>query len=346
MTLRRHILALALVLVAPALASAATYNTDNFTVQAPTAELARKFGNMAEFYREEKALQWLGRKMPQWPRRCPLHVQLTSGSAGGATTFTFGNEGGRSVVTSITMEIRGEAKQLLNSVLPHEVTHTVLAHHFGRPVPRWADEGGSVLSENDDERYQHDIRCRELLNAGRGIRCRVLFRMTEYPRDMIVLYAQGYSLSHYLVSKGGDGHEGRGKLLQFLGMGMQGNTIESWNTAANKVYGFDSVDALEESWLAALKAPPSRVAARGTTAPGGLTAASRTELRSSAAPVAPLLEPPVKAVRGVAPDREPARPTYLPSAEPTASGSTPRRATPDVPPIVLGPPELPAPVRR
>jgi hypothetical protein len=351
MTLRRHILALALVLCAPAFAPAATYSTDNFTVQAPTAELAKKFGDMAEFYREQKALQWLGRKMPQWPRRCPLHVQLTSGSAGGATTFTFGNDGGRSVVTSMTMEIRGEAKQLLNSVLPHEVTHTVLAHHFGRPVPRWADEGGSVLSENEDERFQHDIRCRELLNAGRGIRCRVLFRMTEYPRDMIVLYAQGYSLSHYLVRKGGDGREGRGKLLQFLGMGMQGNTMESWNAAANKVYGFDSVDALEEAWLTALKTPPSRVAASDTTAVGDLTAASRTELRSSAAPVVPLLEPPVKAARGTAPDREPVRPTRLPDAGPTSYSSSPvaapRPAAPDVPPpVVLGPPELPAPVKR
>ena len=124
------------------------------------------------------------------------------GSAGGATTFTFGSENGRPVVTSQRMEIRGEAKQLLNSVLPHEVTHTVLAHHFGRPVPRWADEGGSVLSENDEERYSHDVKCRELLNAGRGIVLRTLFRMADYPRDMLVLYAQGFSVTDYLVEEG------------------------------------------------------------------------------------------------------------------------------------------------
>src|SRR5882757_3607942 len=216
MTLRRHISALVAVLIAPAFASAATYDTANFSTQAPTAELAKKFGDMAEFYRKEKALEWTGREMPQWPRRCPLQVQLTQGSAGGATTFTFGNEGGKPVVTSIRMEIRGDAKQLLNSVLPHEVTHTVLANHFGRPVPRWADEGGSVLSENDEERFSHDVRCRELLNAGRGIRLSVLFRMAEYPRDMIVLYAQGYSVSAYLVERGGNGVAGRQKLLQFL----------------------------------------------------------------------------------------------------------------------------------
>ena len=350
MTLRRHSSALVAVLLAPAFASAATYNTDNFRVDAPTAELAKKFGDMAERYRKEKALVWTGQEMPRWPERCPLQVQITQGSAGGATTFNFGTDGGRSVVTSIRMEIRGDAKQLLTSVLPHEVTHTVLAHHFGRPVPRWADEGGSVLSENDEERFNHDVRCRELLNAGRGIRLRVLFRMTEYPRDMIVLYAQGYSVSQYLVKKGGDGKEGRGKLLQFLGVGMQGNSAESWNAAASKVYGFDTVDALEEAWLTALKTPPARVVARDTT-PVGLTSGNKSELRTSAAPSVPFLEPPVKAVRGTAPDSEPTgRPTHLPPPDPGAFNTTPvakpKPLAPDRPPPVLLPPELPAPVRK
>jgi hypothetical protein len=351
MTLRRHFSALTLVLLAPAGASAASYDTANFSTEAPTAELAKKFGDMAEFYRKEKALEWTGREMPQWPRRCPLLVQITQGSAGGATTFTFGQADGKPVVTSIKMEIRGDAKQLLNSVLPHEVTHTVLANHFGRPVPRWADEGGSVLSENDEERFNHDVRCRELLNAGRGIRCKVLFRMTEYPRDMIVLYAQGYSLSAYLVQRGGGGRDGRMKLLQFLGQGMQGNTDASWNGAAARVYGFDSVDALEEQWLAALKTPPNRVAARDTTAPppAGLASAgptaTRTEMRSSAPSALPVLEPPVKAVRGATPTSEPSRPTHLPGSEPNTLGSSPvvRPMAPDRPPPVLLPPELPKP---
>ena len=344
MTLRRFLFALALAGSVPASASAAHHETANFVVEAPTAELAKKFGEMAEFYRKEKALEWLGREMPAWPRKCPLQVQVTMGSAGGATTFTFSSEGGRAIVASQRMEIRGDAKQLLNSVLPHEVTHTVLAHHFGRPVPRWADEGGSVLSENDDERFQHDVRCREILNAGRAFVLRTLFRMTEYPRDMTVLYAQGYSVSAYLVEKGGSGREGRGKLLQFLGHGMQGNTTESWNDAARRVYGFDSVDGMEKAWLDSLRTPPSRIVARelgnagGSRTPaftGTATAGNRTELRSSAAPSMPLLEPPVRAARGTAPDFEPTRPTHLPSVAPS------RPAVAERPPPVLLPPEIP-----
>jgi hypothetical protein len=355
MTLRRFLLAFALVGPVPTSATAANYETANFVVEAPTPELAKQFGDMAEFYREEKALEWLGRKMPAWPRKCPLQVQITMGSAGGATTFTFGSEAGRGIVTSQRMEIRGERKQLLNSVLPHEVTHTVLAHHFGRPVPRWADEGGSVLSENDEERFSHDVRCRELLNAGRGIRLRVLFRMTEYPRDMIVLYAQGYSVSAYLVEKGGGGREGRAKLLQFLAGGMNGNSADSWNDSAQRMYGFDTVDSMEEAWLQALRTPPARTAARGAGNTSGVkthtptptfagTGGNRTELRTSAAPATPILEPPVKA-RAAAPDFEPVRPVSTPVGGSSGAGVVVPRTVPDIPPPVLGPPELPRPVR-
>jgi len=193
-----------------------------------------------------------------------------------------------------------------------------------------------VLSENDEERYNHDVRCRELLNAGRGIRLSVLFRMAEYPRDMIVLYAQGYSVSAYLVDRGGSGVAGRQRLLQFLAIGMQGGdtrnhgTVESWNNAARQVYGVNGLDALEEQWLNALKNPPSRVAARGDRAPGTPTARQPdpVAVRSSAPPVVPLLEPPVRAARGTAPEREPL--------------ATPR-ANPDRPVPLLLPPEFPRP---
>ena len=317
MTLRRsYVVLLAVILGSPTVARAANYTTANFSVEAPSPELARKFGEWAEYYRKEKALDWLGKEMPPWSAPCPLRVRIDMGQAGGATTFTFAN--GRALVTSQQMEIFGDAKRLITSVLPHEITHTVLAYHFGRPVPRWADEGASVLSENDEERFSHNVRNREILNAGRGFRLRVLFMMAKYPSDMIVLYAQGYSVCDFLVEKGG--REGRAKLLQFLGIGMQGNdpdhhgTVESWNEAARRVYGFESVNAMEEAWLQALHTPPTRtVAARDSgagTKPSGPasyagtpTSGTRSELRTSVAPALPVLDPPVKA-RAAAPDIE------------------------------------------
>ncbi len=307
--------------------AAERYTTENFVVEAPTKELAKTFGEYAEKYRVEKAMDWLGYEMPRWSQRCPLRVRVTLSETGGATTFTFGaGSDGRSQVLSRKMEIFGETKKLLNSVLPHEVTHTVLAHHFGQPVPRWADEGGSVLSENEDERYEHDIRCREILNQGRGIPLRALFAMKQYPKDMIVVYAQGYSMSQYLIEMGG-----RKKFLQFVGVGMQSDN-RNWEEAV-KLYGFKSTDDLQEAWIENLRTPPSRITARNAgksdARPSAAVASRGSETRSSALPGLPMLEPPIVA-RGAAPATE--KPT---------STSVQARPTPTAVPKLL-PPEPPS----
>jgi len=184
-------------------------------------------------------------------------------------------------------------------VLPHEVTHTVLAHHFGQAVPRWADEGGSVLSENEEEWFSHDIRCREILNAGRGISMRVLFTLKEYPRDMIVVYAQGYSMCDFLINhhKGG-----RANFLRFVGLGMKNNN-RNWEAAVKEVYGYESVDELQETWIENLRKPPLRVAARTKNNDAALTSTPRTkDVRTSGVAGVPLLEAPASVARGQAPD--------------------------------------------
>jgi len=340
MTLRRPVLLCALVTALAPVGRAAegefdrdgSYRTTNFRVFVNDRRLAQEFGDMAERYRREKALDWLGKEMPPWPQRCPLRVEVNLRQSGGATTFTFGADAaGRPGVSSQEMKIWGETRQLLYSVLPHEVTHTVLAHHFGRPVPRWADEGGSVLSENEKECYDHDIKCRELLNQGRGIRLRVLLAMKEYPQDMIVVYAQGYSLAQFLIDRGG-----RPKFLEFVGQGMR-NDGRNWEAAVREVYGFAGVNELEEAWIDSLRAPPSRATgrARADVAMAEKTSRLRSEVRASNPPALPLLEQPV-VVRGAAPDRDPParRAAAAPAAKPVDR--------PNPPPLpMLLPPEPP-----
>ena len=352
--------AVLLLAVCPLAYAGERHVTDNFIVDAPTKELARTFGEYAEKFRREKAIDWLGSEMPRWPQKCPLKVQVTMGHTGGATTFTFGVEGNRRpAVMSQEMKIFGSVEQLLHSVLPHEVTHTVFAHHFGQPVPRWSDEGGSVLSENDDERFNHDVRCREVLNQGRGIPLRVLFKLKDYPKDMIVLYAQGYSITQFLVDQGG-----KQKLLQFIGQGMK-NDNNNWEDAVRTAYGYGSVDELQEAWITALRNPPQRVAARNNTgktptartgmnenlqASATLTGSKGIETRSSAAPGVPMLEPPVVA-RGATPTDGTGptfgglpTPTPPPGAEramsPAAASATPRPPLPRE--LGLLPPEPPS----
>jgi hypothetical protein len=231
----------ALVLVGALASLGAASRTQNFVVEAPTPQIAQQVGQYAEHYRREKALQWLGQEMPPWPEPCPVHVTVTMSGAGGATSFAFD----RGRILSMEMNIEGSLDRLLSSVLPHEVTHTVFAHYYRTPVPRWADEGGSVLSEDDQERNRHDQLVRQILNApGRAIPLRRLFSLTQYPRDVMVLYAEGYSVTNFLV-----GQSSRSQFLAFVAQGMRGD----WDGAARAHYRYNSVEELEQAWLAQLR---------------------------------------------------------------------------------------------
>src|SRR5947209_1720366 len=197
----------------------ASFRTQNFVVEAPTFPIAQQVGQYAEYYRREKALLWLGQEMPPWPEPCPLRVTLSMNGSGGATSFAFD----RGRILGQDMHIEGSLDRLLASVLPHEVTHTVFAQYFRQPVPRWADEGGSVLSEDDLERQRHDALVRSILNTrGRAIPLRRLFALREYPDDVMVLYAEGYSVTNFLVAQ-----SNRQTFLAFVNQGMHSGWDEA-----------------------------------------------------------------------------------------------------------------------
>lgn len=229
------------------------YCTRNFSVVAPTPELAESLGDLAEMYRKTIALELLGKELPTWSAPATLRVKIDLSKSGGATTFTFGPDG----VKSIDLQIQGVNPDLTKNTLPHEVTHAVLTTYFGRRVPRWADEGIAQQYESAGQKLRYDNECRISLNQGRGIRLRVLFQLTEYPKDILVLYRQGHSVANFLKeyrSNLGD-RASQDLLLQFVSVGMQDDQ-RNWDAAA-KLYGFDSVDRLEEAWLESLKVLPN-----------------------------------------------------------------------------------------
>jgi RNA polymerase sigma factor (sigma-70 family) len=252
------------------------HRTANFVVTAPTPVMARAVAAEAEYQRKALAERWLGKELSTWPSPCPIRVKIAAGH-GGATTFGF-EQKGAARMTSAEMELRGSFESVLGTSLPHEVMHTVLATHFGKPVLRWADEGIALTAEPPEEQARHDTLCRQLLDGGKAIRLRVLFTMTDYPRDMIALYAQGHSVTRFLLAYpgrnrvpvlgelpllgrmfqvGSEDHHRR--LVAFVALGMDGKGGAAWDRAAKQVYGFESVDQLEERWIEWLKTPDSRL---------------------------------------------------------------------------------------
>src|SRR5262245_52455092 len=219
-------------------AVAASARTQNFMVSAPTQELANEIAQAAEAYRRDLAIEWLGQELPSWEQPCPITAQVDPRhGAGGATSFMFGN--GRPY--GWTMTIQGSRERVLDSVLPHEVTHTIFATHFGRPLPRWADEGACTTVEHASERGKQEKLLYQFLTTNRGIAFNKMFAMKEYPKDILPLYSQGYSLARYLIAL-----EGKRTFVDYVGAGMDTN---NWTAATKKYYGFHSLSDLQLSWL-------------------------------------------------------------------------------------------------
>ncbi|MFO1092961.1 MAG: hypothetical protein U0992_06565 [Planctomycetaceae bacterium] len=276
---------------------AATVATRNFVVHAQTEDIARQVGQAAEHYRKELAVAWLGQELPNWYRPCPIKVKVGQIGAGGATTFTF--EGGE--VFGWNMNVQGTLERILDSVIPHEVSHTIFASYFRRPLPRWADEGAATLVEHESERLRQSKLLNQVLSTNRRIPLQRLLEITEYPEDMhqvLTLYAEGYSLADFLVQQHGE--QGRAKYLQFLADAHQ----HDWAYAFKKYYGFGSLRDVEQKWTGWVLAgsPPlpmnngdALLADAGATAPhsepaaNNVASAAPAQPRTAAAPPTPLI---------------------------------------------------------
>ncbi len=229
-----------------------TSRTPNFIIQTNNPQLAGKFACALEYYRCKEAIEWIGQPLGatqnnprgrDWthPAVVTINVGPNIGN-GGATTFIFD----RGEVSGWRMTLQGDEYGLLVSTIPHEVQHMISATNFRKPILRWIDEGISTSTENCDEKDKHRKMLIQFLRTNRGISFNQLFAMTEYPRDIMPLYAQGWSLTEYLLIQGGGGCTSKRKLYDFLGEGL--NTRD-WNSALKKYYNINNIGELQNKWL-------------------------------------------------------------------------------------------------
>lgn len=262
---------------------AATDRSRNFVVTAPTYEIAKQVAHQAEIFRHKLAVEWLGKPLPAWKYPCTVNVRVGQIGAGGATTFVFtGNS-----VSDFKMNIQGPLERILDSVLPHEINHTIFAEHFRRPLPRWADEGAATYVEDESERRRQMILAQQVLQTNRRIPLRSLLGIMDYPKDMqdvLHLYAEGYVLVELLIQNGG-----RAKFLSFL----QSANTDGWDRALHAYYGHAGVDYLERDWNKwVIAGCPPKAPAEGTVLASAEQPAATPEGQNILA-------------RSQAPDREP-----------------------------------------
>lgn len=243
------------ILVATVASLGATVQTENFEVTASSAEVAQSVADSAEECRRQLAIDWLGAELPVWEPRCLLKVTVRDDSSNGVTSYRF--DRGRAGAWEV--EVTGTLERIIDSVLPHELSHTILASRFSRPLPRWADEGAAMLAETESERTRQRLLTRELVNSKNRTPLRQLLRMKEYPQDravMLSLYSVGFSLADFLVQSGG-----KERYLQFLDRAG----IVGWDPALDENYGFIDVESFELNWLKWVNAgsPPLKPSRKG-----------------------------------------------------------------------------------
>jgi hypothetical protein len=215
--------------------------SEHFVIEAPTTEIADRVALAAERQLKDLSRLWLEREASDWMDPCPITVTVGAVASRGNSTFVFRD--GR--VAQREMHLEGTLERILDGVLPHEMSHVVLTQHFGRPFPRWADEGGATLAEGaaQTEHYREQMQ-RLLSRPERCIPLRELFDLEGYPPDAFAFYEIGFSVSSYLIEL-----KGRRRFLEFISAGMN----DDWNRAVRRCYGFDDVNELQHSWLDRLR---------------------------------------------------------------------------------------------
>jgi hypothetical protein len=237
------------------------WDTPNFRILHADAELAQQVARVAEAVREEQGRRWGSQQQAgeRWSPRCDIYLYPTAalfremtGQPEESPGFsTMGLNQGKVVARRVNLRV--DHPNLTTAILPHEVTHVVLADLFADvQIPRWADEGMAVLSEPTSEQ---DLRAADLarpLAEGRLFRLADLMKM-DYPdgRFWSLYYAQSVSLARYLVELGTPE-----QFVSFV-RGTQRNSIDA---ELKRVYGLDGLGDLQDRWLSHVRKRPAALA--------------------------------------------------------------------------------------
>ena len=226
------------------------HETVNFRIFHCSPRLAEQAGVAAEKVRASQGRRWGSPAIERpWTPRCDLYLYPDGRSLARATGqpetapgfSTLNTDGSR--VTIRRTVLRADHPQLLTAVLPHEITHVVVADLFtAQCIPRWADEGIAVLAEPDAEQ---DLRVADLhdsLESGRILDLAKLMTSEEPPAaDWSQYYAQSVSLTRFLVEQGSPE-----RFLQFV----RKSSGKGTEAALRDVYKIGGLADLRDRWMA------------------------------------------------------------------------------------------------
>ena len=251
------------------------HETDNFRVFHADPELAQRVAAVAERTREEQTKRWAGAGPREpWTPKCDVYLYPTAkifsamtGQPEDSPGFsTMGMDAGR--INCRRVNLRADHPKITAAILPHEVTHVVLADFFPqKQIPRWADEGMAVLAEPHTEQRLRAADLDAPLASGRLFHMGDLMVM-DYPNaeHWALYYAQSVSLTRFLVELGTPG--------QFMDF-VHGCQQRSHEDELRRVYKIDGFVELERRWVEFAKNQAASASATADNAKRDADTASR-----------------------------------------------------------------------
>jgi hypothetical protein len=222
--------------------------TDHFRVyHVGERVLARKAAIAAERARASARWKWFADGCNGWDQRGEILIYPTAreySDGTGAPTRSPGHseiraDGNRVVLRRI--HLHADEPAMVEAILPHEVTHAVLAGQFGdQPVPRWADEGMAVLDEPQERIDRHLHALTRQRDQGLLFSARELIDMKDYPepRRIAAFYAQSVSLAEFLAET-----KDSRTVTRFVRDGLR----DGYEASLRHYYGW-SFEELERRW--------------------------------------------------------------------------------------------------
>jgi hypothetical protein len=221
--------------------------TSNFRIlHNQSKELVDKVGRVAEETRLRLQKKWFGGESSvEWDGKCSIYLHPDrkkysekaglANALGHTRTFSWGRD-----VQSRSIHLPAQQSRMLEDVLPHEVSHSVLAVRLQGKTPRWADEGMAMLAETPTAVYECLIRLPQYKrdHALFGIEILMLTEEQDHFQSL-EYYSQSTSLVQYLTKL-----KGPQTFVSFL----QTSIAKDYPTALKQHYGISGYAELQKRW--------------------------------------------------------------------------------------------------
>ncbi len=197
-----------------------------------------------------------------WHPKCQIFLHVDANKYGAIVGKEFMQTLGSSLVKPETGEVasrridlRTDVPNYLQEVLPHELSHVLIADLFRACAPPlWYDEGLALLTDSQSKQALHQRNLRTGMKRGREFTLSELLTATEYPpADRVgVFYGQCASLARCLCREGSPE-----KIHQFAERSKEIGV----NLALKECYGIAGLPALEQAWRKSINQPVRQLVA-------------------------------------------------------------------------------------